>query len=103
MRIVPRDVAYHGNCAAHGHMHHRDKTAKVALVGVGLAFGSLQVLSYLGYVQLDYSKIEGEVMGALDIDKNGKVDTDDMKELYDRAMKVGKYILSCFCFFVEVL
>lgn len=94
---MSRGVSHHGNCPAHAHIR-TDQTAKVALVGVGLAFGSLQVLSYLGYVQLDYSKIEGEVMGALDIDKNGKVDTDDIKELYNRAMKVTKRVA-----FVEVL
>ncbi|CAM9139486.1 unnamed protein product [Hapterophycus canaliculatus] len=65
------------------------KTAKVALVGAGLAFGSLQLLSYLGYVELDYDKIEGEMMGSLDIDKNGKVDTNDIKELWNRTMKAG--------------
>lgn len=47
-----------------------------------------QVLSYLGYVKMDYDKIEGEMMGVLDLDKSGKVDTDDMKVLYDRVMKV---------------
>eukprot|EP00904_Undaria_pinnatifida_P006558 jgi/Undpi1/3031/HiC_scaffold_14.g06408.m2 len=69
------------------------KTARVALVGVGLAFGSLQVLSYLGYVKMDYDKIEGEMMGVLDLDKTGKVDTDDFKVLYDRVMKVATYNL----------
>ncbi|CAM9333702.1 unnamed protein product [Laminaria digitata] len=69
------------------------KTARAALVGVGLAFGSLQMLSYLGYVKMDYDKIEGEMMGVLDLDKSGKVDTDDMKVLYDRIMKVATYNL----------
>ncbi|CAM9851699.1 unnamed protein product, partial [Pylaiella littoralis] len=61
------------------------KTAKVALVGVGLAFGSLQLLSYMGYLELDYTKIEDEMMTALDIDKSGKVDADDVQELWNRA------------------
>lgn len=64
------------------------KTAKAAFVGIGLAFGSLQLLSYLGYVELDYKKIEGGVMGALDLDKDGKVNSGDLKELFDRIMKV---------------
>lgn len=37
---------------------------------------------------MDYDKIEGEMMGVLDLDKTGKVDTDDFKVLYDRVMKV---------------
>lgn len=37
---------------------------------------------------MDYDKIEGEMMGVLDLDKSGKVDTDDFKVLYDRVMKV---------------
>ncbi|CAM9998719.1 unnamed protein product [Ectocarpus sp. 12 AP-2014] len=69
------------------------KTAKVALVGAGLAFGSLQLLSYMGYIELDYTKIEDEVMNSLDLDKNGKVDTDDLQELWNRAMKVLSYNL----------
>lgn len=44
----------------------------------------------MGYVQLDYTKIEGEVMGVFDLDKNGKVDGDDIKELFNRTMKVGR-------------
>ncbi|CAM9906026.1 unnamed protein product [Scytosiphon promiscuus] len=69
------------------------KTAKVALVGAGLAFGSLQLLSYMGYIELDYDKIEGEVMGSLDLDKDGKVDTNDIQELWNRTMKVLSYNL----------
>eukprot|EP00752_Nemacystus_decipiens_P018258 g16383.t1 len=69
------------------------KTAKAALVGIGLAFGSLQLLSYMGYVELDYSKIEGEVMTSLDLNEDGKVDSDDVKEIWDRTMKVLSYNL----------
>ncbi|CAM9222992.1 unnamed protein product [Ectocarpus sp. 4 AP-2014] len=69
------------------------KTAKVALVGAGLAFGSLQLLSYMGYIELDYTKIEDEIMNSLDLDKNGKVDTDDIQELWNRTMKVLSYNL----------
>lgn len=43
---------------------------------------------------MDYDKIEGEMMGVLDLDKSGKVDTDDFKVLYDRAMKVRNVQLS---------
>eukprot|EP00903_Cladosiphon_okamuranus_P019302 g17742.t1 len=69
------------------------KTAKMALVGIGLAFGSLQLLSYMGYVELDYSKIEGEVMTSLDMNRDGKVDADDVKEIWDRTIKVLSYNL----------
>lgn len=43
----------------------------------------------MGYVELDYSKIENEVMTALDLDKNGKVDADDIQELWNRTMKAS--------------
>lgn len=49
----------------------------------------LKLLSYMGYLELDYSKIENEVMTALDLDKNGKVDTDDIQELWNRTMKAS--------------
>ncbi|CAM9613506.1 unnamed protein product [Ascophyllum nodosum] len=69
------------------------KTAKAAFVGVGLAFGSLQLLSFLGYVELDYEKIEGKIMGVFDFDKDGKVTAGDFDELYKRVMKVVTYNL----------
>lgn len=49
----------------------------------------MKLLSYMGYLELDYSKIENEVMTALDLDKNGKVDTDDIQELWNRTMKAS--------------
>lgn len=48
-----------------------------------------KLLSYMGYIELDYTKIEDEVMNSLDLDKNGKVDTDDIQELWNRTMKVN--------------
>jgi len=43
----------------------------------------------MGYVELDYRKIEGEVMTSLDLDKDGKVDTNDLQELWNRTMKAS--------------
>lgn len=43
----------------------------------------------MGYVELDYSKIEDEVMTSLDLDKDGKVDTNDLQELWNRTMKAS--------------
>ena len=48
----------------------------------------LQLLSFLGYVELDYEKIEGKIMGVFDFDKDGKVTAGDFDELYKRVMKV---------------
>jgi len=50
---------------------------------------TVKVLSYMGYVELDYRKIEGEVMTSLDLDKDGKVDTNDLQELWNRTMKAS--------------
>lgn len=44
----------------------------------------------MGYVELDYSKIEGEVMTSLDLNDDGKVDSDDIQELWNRTMKASK-------------
>lgn len=43
----------------------------------------------MGYVELDYSKIEGEVMTSLDLNDDGKVDADDVKEIWDRMLKAS--------------
>lgn len=44
----------------------------------------------MGYLELDYTKIEDEMMTALDIDKSGKVDADDVQELWNRAVKASR-------------
>lgn len=43
----------------------------------------------MGYVELDYSKIADEVMTSLDLNKDGKVDSDDAQELWNRTMKAS--------------
>lgn len=48
-----------------------------------------KLLSYMGYVELDYSKIEDEVMTSLDLNDDGKVDSDDVKEMWNRTMKAS--------------
>lgn len=52
-----------------------------------------KLLSYMGYVELDYSKIEDEVMTSLDLNDDGKVDSDDVKEIWNRTMKAS--VLTC--------
>lgn len=43
----------------------------------------------MGYVELDYSKIEDEVMTSLDLNDDGKVDSADILEIWNRTMKAS--------------
>lgn len=55
---------------------------RVAAVGVGSGFILLQTLSYLGYVQVDWRKVERDTTAKLDRDGDGEVTTKDFLEVW---------------------
>lgn len=51
-----------------------------------------KALSYSGFVTIEYERIQqkvDEVLGVLDLNKNGRVDTDDAMAWYDKVLKVS--------------
>lgn len=50
-----------------------------------------QALSYYGFLTVDYSKLEEYFTSVLDLNKNGKVDGNDVKSLFERAIEVQYY------------
>ncbi len=55
---------------------------------IGLAFGGLQVLAYLGYISIDYNKLEQDASKVLDVNGDGKVDEKDLEGLWSKVQSV---------------
>lgn len=62
-----------------------------ALIGVG--FVCLQGLSYMGYIKIDYGKVQKDVTNLVDADGNGKIDSNDLKLYWQKIQDVMTYNL----------
>ncbi|RNF25147.1 uncharacterized protein Tco025E_02295 [Trypanosoma conorhini] len=60
------------------------RLTKDALYGAGLAIVALQGLSYLGYIHINWRKVEGDLNQVLDVNADGKVDEKDFKLYLNR-------------------
>ncbi|RYG63429.1 hypothetical protein EON64_15955, partial [archaeon] len=49
-----------------------------------MVFGGLQLLNYLGYVQVNYKKVSDDAQRAMDVTGDGKFDTQDLRMLSGR-------------------
>eukprot|EP00922_Rhytidocystis_sp_ex-Travisia-forbesii_P063937 GHVS01095085.1.p1 GENE.GHVS01095085.1~~GHVS01095085.1.p1 ORF type:complete len:157 (-),score=38.15 GHVS01095085.1:393-863(-) len=61
---------------------------KVTAVLCGMGFMSLQMLSYYGYVHIDWRRVEEDVQNAFDINKDGQVDHKDFQMLKQKLLHV---------------
>lgn len=59
----------------------------------GLGFISLQTLNYYGYVKVDHGQLERDFNDMLDLNKDGKVDAEDGKIVFNKIMKVLEFNL----------
>jgi FUN14 domain-containing protein 2 len=66
------------------------KLTKDAMYGIGLGFMGLQTLSYLGYVSIDWGKVEKDLTRAIDQNNDGKLDKDDLKIIAKKFFAVMK-------------
>jgi len=64
------------------------KVGKVAALVCGAGFMALQGLSYAGYINIDHSKLQKEVEGMMDLNKDGVVDAGDAEVAKDKLMEV---------------
>uniref|UniRef100_K3XC34 EF-hand domain-containing protein n=1 Tax=Globisporangium ultimum (strain ATCC 200006 / CBS 805.95 / DAOM BR144) TaxID=431595 RepID=K3XC34_GLOUD len=69
------------------------KISKAGAIALGTLFVLLQCASYSGYIDVDYQKLERDVMSFLDINKDGQFDTKDMESLYKSVMQVLEFSL----------
>ena len=61
---------------------------RAAGFAVGTSFMLVQGLSYLGYLQVDWRKVERDYLKSLDRDGDGEVTADDMKQIWRDASDV---------------
>lgn len=58
---------------------------------LGLGFVTLQTLSYYGYVKVDHGQLQKDFHLLLDRNKDGQVDADDGRLIYNDVLKVLQF------------
>lgn len=61
------------------------RMSKFAAFVIGSLFLTIQTLSYNGYVAVNYDKAKGDLEKLFDLNNDGKVDTEDVKIVYEKV------------------
>ncbi|GAB9470242.1 Fun14 domain-containing protein 1 [Globisporangium polare] len=69
------------------------KVSKVGAIALGTLFVLMQCASYSGYIDVNYKKLERDLMDFLDINKDGKFDSQDVDTVYKQVMQVLEFSL----------
>lgn len=67
------------------------KVSKLVAFSVGGLFIIIQTLSFNGYMQVNYEKVEKAAEKVLDVNHDGKVDAKDAEAAYDKLSEVLGY------------
>jgi len=67
------------------------KVSKLVAFSVGGLFIIIQTLSFNGYMQVNYEKVEKAAEKVLDVNQDGKVDAKDAEAAYDKLSEVLGY------------
>lgn len=84
---VPTQLSYgfmSGFCSGYA----LKKAGKMAAIVLGGGFMALQTLAYSGYVEVDHGKLKKDIEGMMDLNKDGKVDTEDLNKASEDIMEV---------------
>jgi uncharacterized membrane protein (Fun14 family) len=60
------------------------KISKNLAVIIGTGFAAIQIAVGLGYIDVNWTKVKGEIHAQIDITKDGKLDTADAKEWWTK-------------------
>jgi uncharacterized membrane protein (Fun14 family) len=60
---------------------------------IGVCFIGLQALSYYGYVQINYNKIQKDAVNVLDVNGDGKFDEKDLYTMWEKFKGAMSYNL----------
>lgn len=52
---------------------------------------TLQSLSYSGYITIDHNRMKKDVESMMDLNKDGKIDSDDTKIAFQKILSVLEY------------
>ncbi|CCI48594.1 unnamed protein product [Albugo candida] len=69
------------------------KLSKVGAIALGALFVLLQCASYSGYVDVNYKKMERDMMQMLDLNKDGQFDAKDINEIYQLILRTLQFNL----------
>lgn len=64
-----------------------------AAAAIGMSFVGLQILSYLGYITIDYKKVTQDASTLLDADGDGQLTHNDAVVLWNKVKDVLSYNL----------
>jgi|LauGreSBDMM110SN_4_FD.fasta_scaffold260580_1 uncharacterized membrane protein (Fun14 family) len=67
------------------------RVSKMLAFIVGGLFITMQTLAYHGFMQIDYHKIEKEVSNAVDLNRDGRIDADDLGLAYENIKTIIEY------------
>ena len=84
---VPTQLSYgfmSGLCSGYA----LKKAGKVAAMVLGGGFMALQTLAYSGYIEVDHGKLKKDIEGMMDLNKDGRVDKEDLNKASEDIMEV---------------
>merc|ERR1711862_130699 len=87
---LPSSLSY-GFCAGFLSGFALKKIGKLASVCFGLSFLSLQSLAHAGYIDVHHDKLQKQVEDLLDRNRDGKVDSEDLKSILGEVQKMASY------------
>ncbi len=87
---IPTDVSY-GFFAGYLSGLALKKIGKVASLTLGITFLGLQSLAYAGYIDVHHDKLQKQVEEMLDRNKDGVVDSDDLRSVIEEVRKVAGF------------
>ena len=73
-----------GGCAGYA----TKKVTKIAAGFIGITFIGLQILQHNGYINIDWNKVEKDIIKAVDQNNDGKLDEKDLIILKQKYMSV---------------
>jgi len=85
---IPTEISY-GFVCGYSSGYALKKVGKMVSIAFGLSFALLQSLAYAGYIQLNHEALKRDIMDKyLDLNHDGKVDEQDLKLLYNKALQI---------------
>lgn len=73
------------------------KASKIGIIVFGTTFIGLQFLSYYNYININHQKIESDITNIFDLNKDGKVDNEDLMLHYHNLRKVLEFNIPAGC------
>ena len=67
------------------------KIGKAVAAGIGLLFVAVQSAANAGYIDVDWAKVEKDVISKIDTDADGKITKVDLKKYWEKVKSILTY------------